>query len=432
MTTSAIILLLCVLAVFVAMARQKFGPGIGMPLLALLALGFTGPTDAVRALGSGFEHFGYVAAIFTSVAMAAHLLEKSKALKSVGMIAGQGVGLAALRLSLPLRIGVPAICLTLTWALAATLHNTTSILISAEITCVVCTLFNVKPAPVLNGTLIASNLGGFSSRWGDAPNLTEAKTWGLQHGDFLQILCINLGCLTLLILGVAALLSNPRLPKAEVNVVVQNFVRARHETSINWRLALGALFGLLVVIVPPIYYPAFELRFVATGMLWLCAVSWLWAGKGSRGNPFEALGFETFCTLGAVFVLAEVLGGEHMGIATMLKSWLQATGSPVWAVAGISYLGTLFTEAASWANAASEMVHSIDPTHRSAWALGAGICAGSSSLITAASAGVLLLHQTARFSEGKVTFASYLRFGLCASALMLVYYSVVLHLIYGG
>jgi hypothetical protein len=239
------------------------------------------------------------------------------------------------------------------------------------------------------------------------------------------------------------------MSKAEIHVVVQNFARSREETSVNWHLALGALVGLLVVIVPPIYYPELEIRFLAAGMLWLCLVSWRTSPRNAAGvgtvnqdgrrnvadeqrreNPFAALGFNTLCTLCAVFVLAEVLGGEHMGIAATLKSWLQTTGAPVWAVATVSYLGTLFTEAASWANAASGMVHSLDPSQRSAMALGAGICAGSSSLITAASAGVLLLHQTARYPRGQVTFASYLWFGLSASLLMLVYYSVVLSLVF--
>src|SRR4051794_26235712 len=104
MTLAALILLACVLAVFIAMARQKFGPEIGMPLLALVALAVTSSSDASHALRSGFEEFANIAVIFTAVAMAAHLLKDSNALKSVGMLAGQGVGLAALRLSLPLRI----------------------------------------------------------------------------------------------------------------------------------------------------------------------------------------------------------------------------------------------------------------------------------------------------------------------------------------
>jgi Na+/H+ antiporter NhaD/arsenite permease-like protein len=430
MTLPAIILLICVLAVFMAMARQKFGPAIGMPLLALVALCVAGPSDATNDLKSGFEDFARIAVIFTGVAIAAHKLKDSNGLKSVGMMAGQSVGLAALRLALPLRIMIPAICLGMTWMLAATLHNTTSILIMAEISYLVCEAFNVNPGPVLLGTLPASNLGGFSTRWGDTPNLVEASVWGLQAGDFIQILCINLGCLALLIAFVAALMEAPQLSRAEINVVMQNFVKARRETSINGRLVTATVFALIVVIVPAIFYPEMELRFVAVGILLLCLAAKLFGGKGRNGNPFDALGFETLCTLASVFVLASVLGSEHLGITSTLTSWLNSTGAPAWAIAGISYFGTLFTEAASWANAAAGMVHTIDDSHRSAWALGAGICAGSSSLLTSASAGILLMHQTARYSKGRVTFSSYLRFGLGFSIVMLVYYSVVLSLLY--
>jgi len=428
MTISAIILIGCIVAVFIAMTRQVFGPEVGMPILALCALVIADPIDSSHAVQSGFEEFGRIAIIFTAVAMAAHQLKDSNGLKSVGMVAGQIVGLASLKLALPLRIGIPAICLGMTWLLAAIFHNTTSILITAEIAFLVCSEFNVKPAPVLNGCLVASNLGGFSTRWGDTPNLIEANVWGLQASDFIQILFINLGTLILLILFVSALLRTSTLPQAEVNIVVQGFVRARKELSINAGLIIGAGISLIVVIVPAIFYPTMEFRFVGVGMLLLCLVAKLFNSRDPHINPFNALGFETLSTLAAVFILAAVLAGDHLGITGMLTSWIKTTGGATWAILGISYIGTLFTEAASWANTASTMVYSIAPSHRGAWALGAGVCAGSSSLITAASAGILLMNQTARFPEPKdrVTFSSYLRFGITFSIIMLVYYTIVI------
>ncbi|MBP6507668.1 MAG: hypothetical protein KA257_08900 [Opitutaceae bacterium] len=428
MTFEAILLIVSVLTVFFAMARRSIGPELGMPVLALVALLIAGPVGAPHAIEAAFAEFGRIALLFTAVAMAAHQLRESEALKSVGLLAGQWAARAALHYSIPLRVGVPAICLVATWALAAVAHNTTSILVMAEVTYIVCVQFNVRPVPVLCGTLVASNLGGFSSRFGDTPNLIEARVWDLTHADFFPIMAINLGCVILLVAVVALLSAAPKLEPAEISVVEQGFVKARRDLSINKKLAASAIAGLLVIIVPAIWFPHHEFVFVAAGMLFLCMANLRYAGRGH--HPFDVLGFETLVTLASVFVLATVLGSAELGISAFLQGWLQSSGAPVWAIIGISYVGTLFTEAASWANAVAAMVHGIDPSHRAAWALGSGICAGSSSLITAASAGIILLRQTARYPNGQVTFASYLWFGLGFSLLMVGYYTVVLSMFF--
>ena len=48
------------------------------------------------------------------------------------------------------------------------------------------------------------NLGGFSTRWGDTPNIIESSVWGLTHGDFFaQIVPVNFGLMALLSLTVS-------------------------------------------------------------------------------------------------------------------------------------------------------------------------------------------------------------------------------------
>jgi hypothetical protein len=103
------------------------------------------------------------------------------------------------------------------------------------------------------------------------------------------------------------------------------------------------------------------------------------------------------------------------------------SGNNIFAITSISYLGTLLTEAASWASAAAPIVHAHNATHLGAWALGSGIFAGSSSLVTAASAGIILTQETKNFTEGhKINFGSYVVFGLSFSILMLIFYTIVL------
>lgn len=107
------------------------------------------------------------------------------------MFTGTAIGRAAQRVGLPVTWGVSFFCLFTTWALAATLHNTTAILVATPITIIICQQFDVSARPILYASLVASNLGGFSTRWGDTPNLIEAAQWGLQYGDFVQIMAIN-------------------------------------------------------------------------------------------------------------------------------------------------------------------------------------------------------------------------------------------------
>ena len=74
----------------------------------------------------------------------------------------------------------------------------------------------------------------------------------------------------------------------------------------------------------------------------------------------------------------------------------------------------------------SGSIYAANPSHAAAWALGGGICAGSSSLVTAASAGIILAEESGRFNdpEHAITFKRYLAFGLPFSLFMLLFYSV--------
>jgi hypothetical protein len=143
------------------------------------------------------------------------------------------------------------------------------------------------------------------------------------------------------------------------------------------------------------------------------------------------LGIETYATLASIFVLAQVLANSSIGVGPLIQSWLIKSGMSVWAIASASYLGTLLTEAASWASAATPLIHSQSPTHLAAWALGSGIFAGSSSLVTAASAGIILTQETKNNPrESRITFGSYVVFGLTFSLFILGYYIAVLSLLY--
>lgn len=427
-------LIILILIVFALMTKQILKQEVAMPLLALSALILSGEAQALKALHNGFVEFSRIAVLFTAVAVPAHILQRSKLLDWIGMWIGEAIGRIHNKTKVNITILVPAFGLTMVYVLAALFHNTTSILISAFIIFIICKSYNLKALPVLCGALIASNLGGFSTRWGDTPNIIEAAQWGLNHQDFFkEILPLNIFSLIILIFVISLWLS--KITKkdsknengfATAHAMIR-FRNARRDTSLDLRLALVGLLGLLIVILGSLFYNQHELAFSALAII----ISVFGDYNEHRSEALLALGIETYATLASIFVLAQVLAYSNIGIGASIQHWLTESEMSVWAISSTSYIGTLLTEAASWASAVAPIVHSKAPTHQAAWALGAGIFAGSSSLITAASAGIILTQETKNFPKGsQVTFGSYAFFGLGFSLLMLIYYVLLISLIF--
>jgi Na+/H+ antiporter NhaD/arsenite permease-like protein len=321
------------------------------------------------------------------------------------------------------------------YVMAALFHNTTSILVGSVILHVICQSYKIKGLPVLAGALVASNLGGFSTRWGDTPNIVEAEQWGLVHQDFFtEILPINISSLIILIMVISLWLWIDRRrrdektgTKFETTYAKVRFRNARRVMSIDTRLAYVGGMGLILAIIGPLVSLELELVFSSLAIIFSVLGDYI----EHRTETLLALGLETYATLVSIFVLAQVLAHSEIGIGERITEWLTNSGMSIWAISVSSYLGTLLTEAASWASAASPIVHAGDPSHVAAWALGSGIFAGSSSLVTAASAGIILTQETKNFPEdSRITFGSYVFFGLFFSLLMLGYYILILTILF--
>jgi Na+/H+ antiporter NhaD/arsenite permease-like protein len=431
-----LLLLLVILAAFVCMTKGKLQQEVAMPLAALLSLALAGSHDADLVLRESFAEFSRIALLFTAVAVPAHILQRAGALNWMAMLIGEWLGSVIRRLRIAPFIIVPATCLFTTYFMAALFHNTTSILVCAYVIVLICQSYRLQPLVVLLGSLVASNVGGFSTRFGDTPNLTQARIWGLEHKDFLiEIMPINLGLMLILSATVSFLVWKRKHHTAfesdtfDVLHAQVSFRSARRTCHIDRRLLAIGLLGLAMAIVGPMIYPSNEITLSAIGIS-LCVIL---DRKNHRKETLLALGLETYVTLCAIFILAQVLAHSNIGVGEQIKSWLEGSGMTVWSIATASYFGTLFTEAASWASAASPIVYASAPTHEAAWALGAGICAGSSSLVTAATAGIILTRETQHNSEeARVTFRSYLAFGLCFSLIMLAYYVAVLSIFWAN
>jgi Na+/H+ antiporter NhaD/arsenite permease-like protein len=313
------------------------------------------------------------------------------------------------------------------------MHNVTSILIMTPVIIRLCASYQVPSRWILSAGLIASNLGGFSTRWGDTPNIIESATWNLSAGDFMrEVLPANLIVVAVLIV-VATILTQrgmARRSREAGKTAVPFYTLQVAQTAADWKKAKSDLaidkrllaIGLTMLVFFIVLHVIFKELAIAIGAFTIITCVLL-ERKSSRYHTLTSLGFDVYLAFAAIFVLAGCVSHSWIG-ATLYQQLIAAKAAPgVIAVTG--YFGTTFTEAASWATAVSHSIQQLDPSHAAAWALGGGICAGSSSLVTAASAGIILAEESHRFNdpEHAITFKRYLAFGLPFSLFMLVFYS---------
>jgi len=438
-TGVGLLMLVLLFAAFFAMTRYNVALPLAMSLVACAFLGLQGPF-AVSILEKGFEHYSTIVILFTAVGIPAHMIERSQGFKWIAALFGYRFGrlrLARPRLANPLLIGGILIA---TYVTAGLMHNVTSILIMTPIIIRLCDSYGVPSRWILCGALVASNLGGFSTRWGDTPNIKQSQVWGLDALDFvIEVMPPNLIVLAVLVLVVHVLtqLSMSRLSASDAAAIslktidvakgAAGWQDAQENLEVDRRLLLAGLSTLAAFVVLHVVFDDYK---ICIGALTILAAVLLDRPR-HRFETLKSLGYDVYLAFAAIFVLAGCF--EHSWVGDQLRAAIENTRAAPWAIAITGYLGTMFTEAASWATAASDQIYDLGAqagmegarTHAAAWALGGGICAGSSSLVTAASAGIILAEESARFREARhtITFRRYLPFGLAFSLFMLVFYA---------
>ena len=431
--SAGLLMLLLLFTAFYAMTRYEVPLPLAMSLVSCSFLVIQW-LSAEEILREGFRHYANITIFFTAVAIPAHMIERSQGFKWIAAWLGHQLGKVRLRhprLTTPLLV---VILLVATYVTAGLMHNVTSILIMTPVIIRLCASYQIPSRWILSAALVASNLGGFSTRWGDTPNIIESQTWGLQAGDFMrEVLPANLIVLAALIL-VATVLTQRGIAKRsraagatavpfytlQVAQTAADWKKAKSDLAIDGRLLTIGLAFLFFFIVLHVIYPPLAIPIGAATIV----IAILFERKSERYHSLTSLGFDVYLAFAAIFVLAGCV--SHSWIGHALYQQLMAAHAAPWVIAGTGYLGTTFTEAASWATAVSLPIHNLDASHAAAWALGGGICAGSSSLVTAASAGIILAEESQRFNdpEHAITFRRYLAFGLPLSLFMTAFYSL--------
>lgn len=174
MSISTIILIIIILAGFLLMTFRILDQEIAVPLVALIAIILAGPEEGYKSLHNGFAEFSKVALLFTAVAIPAHMLESSNLFNLLGTRIGEFVGFLSLKFKANTVLIISFISIFFTYILAALFHNTTSILVNSYIIYAISKQYQIPASFILSGSLIASNLGGFSTKWGDTPNIVES------------------------------------------------------------------------------------------------------------------------------------------------------------------------------------------------------------------------------------------------------------------
>jgi Na+/H+ antiporter NhaD/arsenite permease-like protein len=431
-------MLVLLFAAFFAMTKYEVPLPLAMTLVSLTFLLMQWEV-APQILRNGFAHYADITVLFTAVAIPAHMIERSQGFKWIAAWLGHQLGKIRLRyprLTTPLLV---TILLVATYVTAGLMHNVTSILIMTPVIIRLCASYHVPSRWILSAALIASNLGGFSTRWGDTPNIIESATWGLNAGDFMrEVLPANLIVMLVLVI-VATMLTQRGISRRSRQAGATNvpfYTLQVAQTAADWKKAKADLaidrrlliIGVVMLIFFIVLHVVFTTLAIAIGAFTI-VVAVLLERRRDRYHTLTSLGFDVYLAFAAIFVLAGCVSNSWIG-ASLYQQLISAQAAP-WVIAVTGYFGTMFTEAASWATAVSQPIHQLDASHAAAWALGGGICAGSSSLVTAASAGIILAEESQRFKdpEHAITFRRYLAFGLPFSLFMLLFYAVYFSLV---
>src|ERR1043165_2958408 len=169
------LMLVLLFAAFFAMTRYEVPLPLAMSLVSCAFL-IIQWNSAEAILQNGFNHYANITILFTAVAIPAHMIERSQGFKWVAAWLGHQLGKIRLRhprLTMPLLV---AILLVATYVTAGLMHNVTSILIMTPIIIRLCASYQIPSRWILSAALVASNLGGFSTRWGDTPNIDRKST----------------------------------------------------------------------------------------------------------------------------------------------------------------------------------------------------------------------------------------------------------------
>ena len=362
----------------------------------------------------------------------AGMMVMANVVRRTGVFGWMAVRAARLASADPYRI---LVVMTLVTAIAsAFLDNVTTVVLIGPVTLFLAAGMGMNPVPLVISEILGSNIGGAATLIGDPPNILIGSAAGLDFNAFL----FNLAPLMALLLGLY-LLAARWIFRGQL---VADAARSRTLLALDEREMIGdasllrrSLVVLALTLVGFVLHGllGYEPATVAlTGAVVLMLVA--------RQDPREVLREVEWPTLfffiglfmlvtgliqvgvveGAAHLVAQVTGGALAG-TTFLVLWFSGGASAV--IDNIPYAATM-----------TPLVQQLHTGHGANadvlwWALAIGTDLGGNATIIGASANVVLAALSERDGH-RISFGTYLRYGLPVTAAMLAFSSLYLWLRY--
>lgn len=321
---------------------------------------------------------------------------------------------------IPSSVMLPAIFIPSSMLLAMWLHNIPTIGVLAPLAIVLAQRFSAPVIPLLAGMLVASNLGGASFAAGDTPAILQRQAFGFDVATFSSaMLPRNLVVLLILLATVTTWSWWPNRGTIPSWAELYDRLKARdlfsaHAGAVSGfsLVRLGALVALSAIFGSQFFSTSATLVVALAVMIIFLATS-----KNITVCAF-ILGQETIIAIIGLFVLAVCVEQTPIMHVVIHKLIHNSAG-------GIELAAFLVTAAISADGAAAmltQLVHAqAHGAYSAAWSLAAGICAGSSMLLSSASAGPILLEVASR-NNVELSFRDYAKFGIPFSVVMVITY----------
>lgn len=389
-------------------------------LVVLILLGFKAPEVVAQAAPS----IATVFVVMTTTQLAIRSILHGGAGERITVAVAKLAAHRWLR-RVPATVLLPAVFIPAAMLLAMIAHNIPAILMLTPLALTLSARYGVNPAVTLSAMLIASNLGGASMAWGDTPAIIQREQWGFSPALFASaMLPRNLAILALLT-SVASFVT--WFPKRHVKTDwLDTLERLKARDYVVNSSRFGAMdrrelfFGIVALVVfisAQFVFPRHSLVVGAT----VLAGQILLTPDERRMAAYTTLGLDAIIVICSLFIIAgavETTPFVHH-LAEQLKNH-QANG----AIEITAYFLTAGISADGAAATLAPLVHNLSGgSMLSAWQLACGICAGSSTLLIAASAGPII-NSVSRDSGNELTFRKYMQFGLPFSLVMMGFYLV--------
>ena len=209
----------------------------------------------------------------------------------------------------PTAVLLPALFVPATTILASLLHNVTAIIITVPLLIRIAKALSMDPRVALCAMLVASNLGGASTAFGDGPAIMQRQAWGFSPAVFAAAMvprnAILLLILTLVAVGLTWWPVRKQVPNWEESYhrlkILGHIERAGvHSGAADRRPAAYSALVLVSFIGLQFVLPTHGLELAALAM----AILLFLTPEEDRPEALVVLGIEPIAVIASLFVVA--------------------------------------------------------------------------------------------------------------------------------